>query len=68
MSGDTCHVISCNDALDGKRVPLRDAVRATLGYGLPSILICVPDSLAYFEAEQEQGPPPRYLLVKQSGM
>ena len=63
----TCHVISCNDTVDGKELPLGDAIQAVMGYGLPSILICVPDSLAYFEAEQEKGPPPRFLLVKHGG-
>ena len=63
----TCHVISCNDAVDGKVIPLGDAIQAVMGYGLPSILICAPDSLAYFEAEQKKGPPPRFLLVKHGG-
>jgi hypothetical protein len=66
-AGKTCHVISCNEAVDGKQVPLEDAVRAVMGYGLPSVIICAPESLAYFEAEQEKGPPPRFLLVKNSG-
>jgi len=63
----TCHVISCNDAVDGREAPLGDAIRAVMGYGLPSVLICAADSLAYFEAEQEKGPPPRFLLVKRGG-
>jgi hypothetical protein len=63
----TCHVISCNEAVDGKEVLLGDALLAVIGYGLPSILICAPDSLAYFEAEQEKGAPPRFLLVKHGG-
>ena len=63
----TCHVISCNDVVDGKDIPLEEAIRFVMGYGLPSILICVPDSLAYFEAEQEKGPPSRFLLVKHGG-
>jgi hypothetical protein len=63
----TCHVISCNEAVDGKPLPLEDAIRATVGFGLPSVLICAPDSLAYFEAEQEKGAPPSFLLVKNRG-
>jgi hypothetical protein len=63
-AGSTCHVISSNGDVDGKQLTLEDAIRATLGFGFPSVLICDPDSLAYFEAEQVQGPPPRYLLVK----
>jgi hypothetical protein len=66
-AGETCHVISSNDEVDGKQLALKDAIEATLGFGFPSIIICAPDSLAYFEAEQVQGPPPRYLLVKRGG-
>ena len=64
-AGSHCQVISCNQEVDGKRVALKDAITATQGFGLPSILICVPDSLAYFEGEQQNGAPPRFLLVKQ---
>jgi hypothetical protein len=60
-------VISCNGAVDGKQIPLLDAIQAVVGYGLLSILVCVPDSLAYFEAAQVQGPPPGYLPVKHRG-
>jgi hypothetical protein len=66
-AGSMCQVISSNDDVDGKQLSLKDAIQATLGFGFPSILICAPDSLAYFEAEQVQGPPPRYLLVKRGG-
>jgi hypothetical protein len=60
---ETCHVISSYDDVDGKQLPLEEAIQATLGRGFPSVLICVADSLAYFEAEQVKGPPPRYLLI-----
>lgn len=63
-AGSECHVISSNDAVDGQRMALEGAVRATVGFGLPSILICIPDSLCYFEAEQERGAAPRFLLLK----
>jgi hypothetical protein len=66
-AGSTCHAISCNKTVDGKQIPLENALEATVGYGLPSILICSADSLAYFEAEQEQGPPARFLLIKPCG-
>lgn len=66
-AGGTCHVISCKDGVDGKQISLEEAIKATMGFGLPSILICAPDSLAYFEAEQVKGSPPRYLLVKHGG-
>ncbi len=48
----TCYVISCNEAVDGRLLLLEDAIEAAMGFGLPSILICEPNSLAYFEAEQ----------------
>lgn len=63
-AGSTCRVISCNSSIDGKDLALADALKASVGFGLPSILICVPNALAYFESEQEQGPAPRYLLTK----
>ncbi|MBV9926061.1 MAG: hypothetical protein JOZ96_13670 [Acidobacteria bacterium] len=63
-AGKTCQVISSNDDVDGKHVALEEAVAATLGFGFPSVLICAPESLAFFEAEQVQGPPPRFLLLK----
>ena len=63
----TCYVISSNPDVDGRDVLLEDAMKATMGFGSPSILICRPDSLAYFEAEQVKGPPPRYLLVRHGG-
>jgi hypothetical protein len=64
----TAHVVSCNDSVDGKLLSLEEAIKAVLGYGLPSIIICAPDSLAYFEGEQEKGSPPRFLLVKHGGI
>lgn len=63
----TCHVISSNEAVDGKQMPLGEAIPAIMGYGLPSVLICAPDALAYYEAEQAKGPPPRFLLIKRGG-
>jgi len=61
------YLISSNDAVDGRHLPLQEAINAVVGFGLPSVLICVPDSLAYFEAEQVQGAPPRFLLVRRRG-
>lgn len=62
-AGKTCHVISFRDELDGKEVDLPEALRLCVGYGYPSVLICMP-SLAYLETEQYKGPPPRFLLRK----
>jgi len=62
-AGKICRVISFCEELDGKEMNLSEALRLSIGYGFPSVLICTP-SLAYFEAEQLQGPPPRFILRK----
>lgn len=61
---ETGHVNSFNDTIDGKEIPLEKAIRSVRGYGLPSIPICAPDALAYFEAKQAKDPPLRFLLIK----
>jgi hypothetical protein len=60
----TCYVISTLAELDGQRVRLADALEKVVGFGLPSIVICLPGTLGYFEAEQEVGPPPQYVLER----
>ncbi|MCU0492781.1 MAG: hypothetical protein MUD01_14415 [Chloroflexaceae bacterium] len=59
-----CYAISMSDALDGKHMPLEQVLQGAVSFGLPSIVICIPGKLAYFEAEQEHGPPPRFLLER----
>lgn len=63
-AGRSCYAISTIDALDGQVVDLAEGLRRAVGHGLPSILLADPGRLGYFEAEQEQGPPPRFLLVR----
>jgi hypothetical protein len=58
-----CYVISSREEVDGKEVNLHEALRLCVGYGFPSVLICTP-SLAFYEGEQYQGPPPRFILRK----
>ncbi len=62
---ENCHVMSgvLRD-LDGRDVPLFEALSAIVGSGMPGIVICRPRQLAYFEAEQESGAPPRYILER----
>ena len=57
----TCHVISASD-LDGEEMELEDALSATIGYGIGTVLSCIPGKLGYFEAE-DQGE--RYLLYRE---
>jgi len=43
-----CHVISDDDELDGRSMPLDDAVRACEEFDFASILCCIPGKLAFF--------------------
>jgi len=63
-AGPTCYAISSSGQIDGRIVPLLDALTAAVGYGMPTILSCVPGRLAYLETEQMAGPPGRYILLK----
>ncbi|WP_409296783.1 hypothetical protein V1498_02715 [Peribacillus sp. SCS-26] len=63
-AGDTCYVISWNDEIDGRELPLTIALERAVGMGMPSLVSCIPGSLAYFQAEQEVLPSPRYLLKR----
>lgn len=60
----TCYVISWYEEIDGKHLSLRTALERAVGRGLPSLISCIPGELAYFEAEQENGAPPRYILKR----
>jgi hypothetical protein len=43
---------------------LTSALEVAVGEGFPSIISCVPGKLAYLEAEQSLGPPPRFILKR----
>lgn len=58
-AGDSCHVISENSALDGKRLPLGEALRLVVGHGMGTLISCVPARLAFYEGE---GPSDRCIL------
>jgi hypothetical protein len=55
-----CYVISCSQ-LDGRHVDLKDALEETVGYGVGTVISCIPGELGYFEAEE---PGERYLLYR----
>ncbi len=59
-----CYSLSYNEDIDGKQMPLSEALEHAVGFGFPSIVSSLSDELAYFEAEQGFGPPPRYLLKR----
>ncbi|WP_299095735.1 hypothetical protein [uncultured Metabacillus sp.] len=63
-AGNDCYVISWNDTIDGKHMSLTSALKVAVGEGFPSIISCIPGKIAYFEAEQEYGSPPRFILKR----
>lgn len=64
-AGDLCYSISWDED-DGKELPLLKALEISVGMGMPSIISCIPNKLAYFEAEQEVLPSPRFILKRKS--
>jgi hypothetical protein len=46
-----CYVISADAALDGREMPLRDAVEAVAGSFFGGFISCIPGKLGYFEYE-----------------
>lgn len=59
---NSVYSLSYNEKIDGKELPLLEALKQAVGFGMPSLISCIPGELAYFEAEQGFGPPPRFLL------
>lgn len=58
---ENCHVISENNELDGKPMPLETALDETVGFDLATIIICIPGKLGYFE---DEGMHQRFILRK----
>lgn len=63
-AGKTCHAISHCEAIDGRDLLLEEALSNAVGFGLPSIVSCLPGELVYLETEQSAGPPDRYILAR----
>jgi hypothetical protein len=61
-----CHVVSNNPSLDGRDLPLADAVTAAEDYPFASVLCCLPGELACFFDEID-APRNRILLRKTVG-
>ena len=61
-AGKDCYLLSYFNELDRKMMLLSEALEQCVGRGMSSIVICIPNKLAYFEAEQEVGPPPRFII------
>ena len=58
-AGPKCWVISEDSKLDGREMDLEEALKRCIGWGMGTILSCVPGKLAYFEDEQD-----RYILQR----
>jgi hypothetical protein len=52
------------EELDGRILPLSNALNATFGMGLGTVLSCIPGALAYFEGER---PGDRAIFERGSG-
>ncbi|WP_141434499.1 hypothetical protein [Bacillus sp. 03113] len=63
-ASENCYAMSWNDKIDGKHISLSSALEVAVGEGFPSIISCIPGKLAYFEAEQVYGSPPRFILSR----
>lgn len=57
----SCHVISADSRIDGRERPLLEALEAAVGYGMGTLISCVPGRLGYFEGEGNNA---RFLLEK----
>ena len=53
-----CHVISVNAELDGRDMPLSDALQIAIGRGQGTFISCIDGVLGYFEGEE---PNERYI-------
>jgi hypothetical protein len=58
-AGSKCWVISENSQLDAREMNLEAALKETIGYGMGTIISCIPGKLAYFEDEDG-----RYILQR----
>ena len=46
-----CYVISEDLALDGKKMPLSEALQKIVAYGMGTLVSCIPGRLGYYEGE-----------------
>jgi len=51
---DICYAISEDNELDGREIPLEEALKFIHGSGIGTLLSCLPGKLAYFEDEDER--------------
>jgi hypothetical protein len=58
---DVCHIMSSNPGLDGREMPLSEALLETYGRDAGTLISCIAGKLAYFELEGLDG---RYILER----
>lgn len=61
----TCHVIADAQELDGREMPLADAVEACEEHSFASVLCCIPGELGFYF--DEVAAPRRRLLLRRAG-
>ena len=47
-----CYVLSESHEIDGRLMPLAEALAALVGRGMGTVLSCIPGRLAYYESEE----------------
>ena len=62
---DNAYSISLSEKIDGRHLPLEEALKHAVGMGMASIVSCIQEKLAYLEGEQSKGAPLRYILYKE---
>ena len=48
---ETCYVVAAGSDLDGRQMPLREALDAIIGMGDGAFVSCIPGRLGFFEYE-----------------
>jgi hypothetical protein len=51
---NACFALSEDTNLDGREVPLAEALESIVGYGMGTFLSCIPGQLGYFEDEDQR--------------
>ncbi len=49
---EICHVIAEASDLDGREMPLAEALESIVGQGVGALVSCLPGRLGYFESEE----------------
>ena len=62
-AAEICYVIAEDPSLDGRELPLSEALRLIVGRGQGAIVSCLPGVLAYYEGEE---PGERYILSRRA--